>query len=111
MVNKVVVEEAKSRLPGAPLLSKVRDYVQLAEKRATQSSLEYKKNIERLQRADRLARENIEKITEQMPDAEKRDLIRRINQSKTVRVPQQTLAPRPSMYAPKGIQEQEFVPQ
>lgn len=111
MVNKVVVEEAKSRLPGAPLLSKVRDYIQLAEKRATQSSLEYKKNIERLERADRLARENIEKITEQMPDAERRDLIRRINQSKTVRVPQQTLAPRPSMYAPKGIQEQEFVPQ
>jgi len=106
MVNKVVVDEAKKKLPGTPLLSKVREYVQIAEKRALKSSLEYKSNIERLDRAERLAKENISKITEEIPAAEKRDLILRVNKSLKVRTPQQSISPTASMYVTKGDQEQ-----
>lgn len=65
------------------------------------------KRIAELDRRQRLAQENLLMLQDQLSAAEKRDLIRRIEQSKRVRGPQQAVSPTVSMYATKGVREQQ----
>jgi hypothetical protein len=65
------------------------------------------KKFAELDRRQRLAQENLLMLQDQLSAAEKRDLIRRIEQSKRVRGPQQSVSPTVSMYVTKGVQEQQ----